>query len=88
MPADWQVRTIRDCLEAEFPGEWGDAPRHDSASVAPARVGGKPWFVADVLEDEEWLRDPDTKAREKVLRFFAERDRAVDPVDPQGPKGK
>jgi len=61
-------------------------PRHDGASVEPAEVGGRPWF-ADVLEDEEWLRDPDTKAREEALRYFTERDRAVDPVDPDGPKG-
>jgi hypothetical protein len=59
-------------------------PRYNSSSVEPARVGGKPWFVTDVLEDEEWLRDQDKKVREEALRFLAERDRAVDPVDPRG----
>jgi len=46
-------------------------PRYTAADVEPTMVGGEPWF-ADVLEDEEWLRDPSKKALEEVLRVIAE----------------
>jgi hypothetical protein len=46
-------------------------PRYKGPVSAPASVGGKPWF-AEVLENEEWLRDPDKKAREEALRAIAE----------------
>jgi hypothetical protein len=52
----------------------GGYPRYTAADVEPTRVGGKPWF-AEVLTDEEWLRDPTKKARDEALRYFDERDR-------------
>lgn len=58
-------------------------PRYDSASVEPARVGGKPWF-ADVLEDEDWFRNPDKKARDEANKVIDEFERRRSGGDADG----
>ena len=43
----------------------------NGGATAPATVGGKPW-IADILNDPEWIRDPTKKARDEAMKVIAE----------------
>jgi len=47
-----------------------DFPRFNGAS--PTKAGAKLWFKKEVLENEEWMRDPTEKARRVAQEVFDE----------------
>jgi len=70
-----------------IPTEVDTSPPDDGIAVVPvpvtARTGDRPGLVREVLQDEEWLRDPTAKARQVarqvIEEFEAGRERAADP---------
>lgn len=74
---------IQDDWKAPFRVPWIQPPTQsppddDCVAVVPApvtpRSADQPWFVKDVLDDQEWLRDPTTKAGQVAQQVIDEFD--------------
>ena len=80
------VPVIQEDWKAPFRVPWIQAPApqeplsDDGIAVVPVpvspRTDDQPWFVGEVLQDDEWLRDSAAKARQvaqEVMDEFEER---------------
>src|SRR5262249_43857315 len=74
------VPVIQEDWKAPFRVPWippkAARPPADRVAVVPVpvapRTGDQPWFVEEVLQNDEWLRDPTGKARSEAQKVIEE----------------